>query len=108
MPLVKGNKPKWRNDFLCEHLMVNPDIPQWEGVRGERYVYARYFSQKPVYEFLHDLQKDPSETMNFASDPKYFGVLTRMKKRLKQLLASFGGEYSRERFPILPESGNTN
>ena len=32
----------WRTDFFCEHLMLHEDIPRWEGVRGERYAYARY------------------------------------------------------------------
>ena len=45
----------WREEFFCEHLMHHGRIPKWEGVRAQRYVYARYFEQQPVFEFLHDL-----------------------------------------------------
>ena len=48
-PLMQGKStPGWRSDFFCEHLMDYADIPKWEGVRGERYVYARYFEQEPA------------------------------------------------------------
>ncbi|GIT05615.1 MAG: hypothetical protein CM1200mP29_10260 [Verrucomicrobiota bacterium] len=59
-PIVNGNSPNdWRKDTFCEHLMENAIIPKWEGVRSQRYVYARYFQQEPPYEYLHDLRKDP-------------------------------------------------
>src|SRR6185436_1853165 len=69
-PFVRGDKlPGWRTDFFCEHLFAHPDIPKWEGVRDQRYVYARYFEQKPPFEYLHDLQDDPQELHNLAPDP---------------------------------------
>ena len=62
LPLMRGDAPAdWRNDTFVEHLMDHPAIPKWEGVRGPRYVYARYFEQQPPFEFLHDLQADPDE-----------------------------------------------
>ena len=100
VPLIRGEKLKWRHDFFCEHLLVDPTIPQWEGVRDERYVYARYFGQKPVYEYLHDLRKDPKEIHNFVGDKNYAVVLERMKRRLKELKDTYGGDYSLERFPL--------
>ncbi|MEI7985362.1 MAG: sulfatase [Armatimonadota bacterium] len=106
-PLVRGNRPSWRHDFFCEHLLVDPTIPQWEGVRDERYVYARYFGQKPVYEYLHDLRKDPQEVHNLVGDKNYGGVLEKMKRRLKELKESVGGEYSRERFPLKAKPAKT-
>jgi hypothetical protein len=36
------------------------------GKAGERYVYARYFTQRPVFGFLHDLKEDPQELKNLA------------------------------------------
>ena len=58
-----------------------PDIPKWEGVRGERYVYARYYEQEPAYEFLHDLETDPDQLVNLAADPEYREILTAIRKR---------------------------
>ncbi|MCO5297249.1 MAG: sulfatase [Fimbriimonadaceae bacterium] len=91
VPLAQGKKPSWRKDFLCEHLLVNPDIPKWEGVRGERTVYARYFEQEPVFEFLHDLKQDPRELRNLANDPGHGKTLDQMRKRLGELVYAAGG-----------------
>ncbi len=90
-PLLRGKQiPDWRHDFFCEHLMDNPDIPKWEGIRGERYVYARYFEQDPVYEFLHDLDVDPDQLVNLADDPKYREILAAMRKRCDELIPVAG------------------
>jgi len=90
-PLIYGKStPGWRKDFFCEHLMSNDSIPKWEGVRGERYVYARYFEQKPVYEFLHDLRSDPDQLANLASNPEYEAILAKMSKRCDELKEQYG------------------
>jgi arylsulfatase A-like enzyme len=101
VPLLRGAATDWRRDFFCEHLFVHPDIPQWEGVRGERYVYARYFTQNPVYEFLHDLKEDPHELRNLARDRDRQQLLERMRQRTDEMRDAYGGAYSRERFPLL-------
>ncbi|MFG0252954.1 MAG: sulfatase/phosphatase domain-containing protein, partial [Phycisphaerales bacterium JB038] len=75
----------WRTDFFCEHLMQHDDIPKWEGVRGERYVYACYFEQSPAYEFLHDLKTDPDQLRNLASQPEHQEVILRMRRRCAEL-----------------------
>jgi arylsulfatase A-like enzyme len=75
----------WRTEFFCEHLMEHKAIPKWEGIRGERYVYARYLEQEPVYEFLHDLQTDPEQLTNFAADPAYTETLARMRARCDEM-----------------------
>jgi len=93
--LMKGRTPPdWRRDFFCEHLMdTGTRIPKWEGVRGERYVYARYFQQEPVYEFLHDLKRDPDQLRNLASDPAHAAVLARMRARCDKLRDGYGGPF---------------
>jgi len=91
----------WRRDFFCEHLFDRFDIPKWEGVRGERYVYARYFENLPEGEFLHDLKKDPLELKNFATDPAYKDVLAKIRARCDELRDQYGGEYTPEKFPTL-------
>lgn len=105
-PLVKGEKPSdWRTDFFAEHLMVNPDLPKWEGVRSERYTYARYFEQEPPYEFLHDRRVDPDQLKNFADDPKYADELSQLRERTVKLRDSYGGEYSEDEFPLAKPRG---
>ena len=98
MNLVSGKKPKtWRDDTFCEHLMTIADIPKWEGVRGSRYAYARYFEQNPPIEFLHDLKADPDQLKkpsrrqgvqgNAGRDAETFRPVTRLLRRSIQ--ASF-------------------
>ena len=94
VPVMNAGVPaSWRKDFFCEHLMNHEDIPKYEGVHGQRYVYARYFEQNPVYEYLHDLQQDPDQLTNFADDPEYATVLGEMRSRCDQLRDSYGGVY---------------
>lgn len=92
VPFLKGETPEnWRQDFFCEHLMDRAEIPKWEGVRGKRYTYARYFEND--FEFLHDLAVDPDQLVNFANDPKYAAVLKQMRLRCNELRDGYGGPY---------------
>ena len=103
-PLVQGAQVKtWRTDFFCEHLMNHKTIPKWEGVRDVRWVYARYFEQKPPVEFLHDLKKDPDQLKNFASSADHADVLDRMRRRCDTLRDSYGGAWSAEKFLRKPK-----
>ena len=47
----------------CEHRFDNPKIPKYGGVGGEGYVYVNYYEQRPPYEYLHDLKKDPNQNI---------------------------------------------
>ncbi len=101
-PLVYGKSPAdWRTDFFCEHLFDHDRIPKFEGVRGQRYVYARYFEHLPEGEFLHDLQKDAKQLKNLTKDPAYADVLTQMRSRCDELRDGYGGEYTAEKFPTV-------
>jgi arylsulfatase A-like enzyme len=90
-----------RTDFFCEHLMDHPDIPKWEGVRGDRFVYARYFENMPEGEFLHDLQADPQQLKNLINDTKYKDALDKMRSRCNELRDQYGGKYTHENFPTV-------
>jgi len=94
VPLVCDTQAgAWRDDFFCEHLMDNAKIPKYEGVRGERYVYARYFEHPEDGEFLHDLQTDADQLKNFVGDPAYGEVLEKMRSRCDKLRDELGGPY---------------
>ena len=86
-PLLLGAAPQdWRTDFMCEHHMNHPKIPQWYGVRDERYVYARYYNQDPAYEILHDLKTDPDQLKNLSDNPEYRAVLEKLRIRCDELI----------------------
>ncbi|MFO8153434.1 sulfatase [Thioalkalivibrio sp.] len=100
LPLIHARPvTQWRSDFFCEHLMDHADIPKYEGVRGQRYVYARYFQNLPEGEFLHDLKEDPLELKNLADDAAHADILARMRARCDELRDELGGKYSLERIP---------
>jgi arylsulfatase A-like enzyme len=95
-PIVDGNEiTTWRKDFFCEHVVLAPNLT-WEGVHGRRYVYARYFDQHPISEFLHDLQTDPDQLINLANGSEsrvaeHRELLTKMRLRCDELVAQYGG-----------------
>ncbi len=100
--LVAGQSvASWRSDFFCEHLFDHPKIPKWEGIRQQRWVYARYFQQEPVFEFLHDLAADPMQRQNLAADGRYAVQLRELRRRCDQLRDRFGGVYSLEKIPTV-------
>jgi len=90
-PLVRGEGiSDWRTHFFCEHLDLAPTLT-WEGIRDQRFVYARYFDQKPAFEFLHDLQSDPDELKNLASDPAHTDTLLKFRALCDAEMNARGG-----------------
>ena len=89
-PLVEGQTPStWRTDALCEFFSSHSSIPNWEGIRGKKYVYARYVDDK--HEFLHDVDKDPDQLQNLATNPEYKAVLKKMRALCDQRIEENGG-----------------
>ena len=93
LSLVRGEAVDWRKDFFYEHLYERETIPKSEGVRTERYKYVRYFERNPVYEQLFDLDADPNETTNLATDPALESVLQALRSRCDEGRDSVGGPY---------------
>jgi arylsulfatase A-like enzyme len=61
----------------------------WEGVRGERFKYARYTDRDPEYEFLHDLENDPDELVNLVENPEFEAILNQLRKRTQDLAEAY-------------------
>ncbi len=82
-PLVAGESPQqWRTSFFYEHwFTADGRIVPSEGVRDQRWKYARYLVPEQIeegetrWEELFDLQTDPHESVNLATDPAYAAVL---------------------------------
>jgi arylsulfatase A-like enzyme len=75
-PLLRGaGDVAWRDGFRCEHGFDPGSIPRWVGWRTQRWKYARYVDQAPVWEALYDLRADPLERVNLAGSPEHADVL---------------------------------
>lgn len=86
LPIMDNERvDEWRNNFFCEHRFENDKIPKYKGIRGERYVYANYYEQEPTFEYLHDLEKDPDQLVNFATDPEYKKLLFSMRSQTEKM-----------------------
>jgi arylsulfatase A-like enzyme len=97
VPLLDGKAPtNWRTDFWIEHLMDHKQIIKHEGVRNDRFKYARYFERNPLYEELYDLQNDPLEAVNLGADPAFADVLMELRARTDELRDAYGGPYVRD------------
>lgn len=87
--IVEGRSPEdWRTSFFYEHLFTaGGRLPPCEGVRDGRWKYCRYLAPESldhpnapsdpaaVAEELYDLQTDPNETTNLATDAAFVDTL---------------------------------
>ncbi len=87
--LIEGKPdPDWGEDVYCEHKFDRYN--NWYGVRSKKYKYAVYYDEPTgPYECLYDLEKDPTEFVNLATNPEYAAVRTRMGKRLRSYLEAY-------------------
>lgn len=80
VPLLRGERPGWRRDFLLEHL--GKKIPGYCGVRSKRYTYVYHATGEQE---LYDLVNDPSQLTNLAGDAGYAKLVARRLARLREL-----------------------
>ncbi len=89
VPLItQESAPALRTEWFYEHLFdFGGKIPQTEGVRTERWKYARYIATEPPYEELFDLERDPFEEHNLVkeSESEYSEVIHAMRDKWRQL-----------------------
>lgn len=70
-----------RQEFFYEHLFEHPAIIKSEGLWTKKYKYIDYREGGSPYEMLFDLEADPYEMTNLATDPQASGILADMKAR---------------------------
>jgi arylsulfatase A-like enzyme len=84
-PLVQGSPPAdWRKDFFYEHHYGPNIIPPSEGIRAEHWAYLRWLAPNLESEELYDLQRDPLEQHNLATDPAYTSTLGVLRAQWRQ------------------------
>jgi arylsulfatase A-like enzyme len=85
-PWLKGQTPKWRDDWFYEHHTATKIIPPSEGVRTTRWTYLRWLkdASNPVEE-LYDLQADPLQERNLSALPQHQETLRQLRARWEKL-----------------------
>jgi arylsulfatase A-like enzyme len=63
VPLLRGERIRWRPALLIEHLRGTNPIPTYCAIRTPRYLFARYQTGEQE---LYDLQADPAQLRNVA------------------------------------------
>lgn len=81
-------KVRKREAILFEHLWEKKEIPSSEGIRTDRWKYFRY-RFIDASEELYDLKKDPLETKNLASDPKYKKIVEGLRKQCDEQIQEY-------------------
>jgi len=90
VPLLRGESPDYWRKALYYHYYEYPSVhmvPRQNGIRTERYKLINF------YEFgeeeLYDLENDPDELTNLASNPEYAGKLAELRGRLQGLVEKY-------------------
>ncbi len=97
LPLFDAPAADWRNDFLVEYWAENA-MPwlvgmSYKAVRTERLKYIHWVNRGSSSELdeLYDLETDPFELRNLAQQPTYGNELSRLRQRLRELVADAHG-----------------
>ena len=89
VPYVNNGSSKYkRKELMIEHLWDFQPIPPSEGIRTEQWKYFRYRTIKATEE-LYDLENDPQELNNLASNTKYKIILQNMRDKLDQKITLY-------------------
>jgi N-acetylglucosamine-6-sulfatase len=82
VPLLSGTPVTWRNSFLVEHYKGKGPIPTYCEVRSEDFAYVDYGTGE---EELYDLEADPYQLDNRASDPALQDELMAQRIKVEEL-----------------------
>ena len=86
--VYNGSSMDKRKELMIEHLWELRPIPSSEGIRTEQWKYFRYRTVKATEE-LYDLENDPQELNNLASNTKYKIILQNMRDKLDQKITLY-------------------
>ena len=81
-PLVEGRSVEWRDHAFCQRASAARML------RSDRYKYS--YRPKPRMVALYDLQNDPHEDRNLASDPAHAKTVRQMHGRMLEVMAADG------------------
>lgn len=98
VPVLKSSKKEHRKQIFY-HYFENGEhaVSPHFGVKEGRYKLIRFYKRVESWE-LFDLQADPQELTNVYDDPKYQGIVKKMKKALAKQIKEFDDQEAEEIF----------
>jgi arylsulfatase A-like enzyme len=81
VPLISGQNPTWRNDFIVEHLDIGGQ-PPFVTLRSGDWSYMEYNTGERE---LYDLSADPYQMQSLHNNPAYATVMSQLSARMAQL-----------------------
>jgi N-acetylglucosamine-6-sulfatase len=89
VPLLRGQSPAWRDDFVAEYLGASQyqdgGPPPFQALRTTRWLYVEYVNG---WRELYDLRGDPYELRNVVRDPARAALRATLARRLHTLNGS--------------------
>lgn len=105
-PLCNAGDPAWRTAWLYEYNYEKqfPYTPNIRGIRTDRFKFMHYphgdgSADRHLPE-MYDLQADPDELKNLATDPAHATTRVDLERRLADLLASYGLTPDKDTMPL--------
>ncbi len=104
MPLLKGEEQKERPGFIyCDYYSSNYKN-SWHLLAGSKYKYTYYVDYRPS---LFDMEKDPNEMNDLATNPEYQNILEDFEKELRKIVnPEKEDRISKEHLGLIDKDGN--
>ncbi|WP_442485392.1 PA14 domain-containing protein [Aeoliella sp. SH292] len=81
VPLITGQDPTWRTDFIVEHLNIGSQ-PTSIALRSGDWSYNEYSNGERE---LYNLATDPYQMQSLHNDPAYASIMSQLSVRLQEL-----------------------
>lgn len=106
-PLLTGGSIPWRDAFLYEYYEYPAEhcVRKNRGVRTKRWKLIHFWEQPEEWE-LYDLEADPDEMQNLASNPRHSATFRQLRARMIALRKSTGDADEPGPAPVAKECGN--
>ncbi len=102
LSLVQGTNPSWREYIDLEHDVCYSPSNHWNALTDGRFKYI--FHARDGEEQLFDLENDPGELHDLASEPDHQSELRKWRERLVEHLAERGEKWVKNgRLALRPE-----